>query len=106
MTTLGETCTAVLSPLDARRALGTLDGHPARPSVRLERNGSTLDITVVVGDRIIGRGALRPDAADELEGPPPWAGEVVVDACRWWCTSPRGSGVLTFANPRTPSGGA
>ncbi|HLB97592.1 MAG TPA: hypothetical protein VJK90_08015, partial [Acetobacteraceae bacterium] len=100
------TCTAALNPLDARRAVGTLSGHPARPTVRLERIGDVLDILVLVGDRPIGHGALRPDAGDYLEGLPPWAGEVLVDGCKWWCTSPRGSGILTFANPRTPSGGA
>jgi hypothetical protein len=99
MSGLSERCTATLHPSEPGEAEGILADHPAGPAVHSTRSGDRLHLRFLLGERIIGAGVL---VLDLMGDPPSWAGEVTLDGCRWWATSPLGTGILTFTAPRGP----
>jgi hypothetical protein len=101
MPATADTCSARLRPVGLRAGTGLLVGYPgaSTPMVRSLRDGDSLRLEIRRDGRIIGGGVLVIDA---LADAPTWAGEVTIDACRWWASSARGSGVISFQNPRRP----
>ena len=94
-----ETCSVELHPIGSGRAEGDLVGHPARPALRTRLDADVLAVEIVSGGRTIGTGKLT---IDHLAEPPVWNGEVTIDGCRWWASSPVGCGVITLSSPRRP----
>lgn len=94
-----EICTAALQATSRGAAVGILSGYPGTPMVRTLRAGDSLTVEIHSDGRTIGRGSL---ALDPIAEPSRWSGEIEISGCRWWCSSERGSGTLTFQSPRRP----
>jgi len=94
-----ESCSATLVRTGPRQAEGELLGHPVRPALRTRLDADVLAVEIVSGGRTIGTGKLT---IDHLAEPPVWNGEVTIDGCRWWASSPVGCGVITLSSPRRP----
>ena len=94
-----DACTATLRQSGPRQSEGPLEGHPARPMVQTWRDGTRLAVKVLVASREIGAGTLELHQRD-LDDPGEWAGEIAIDACRWWATMRRGSGKMSLRAPR------
>jgi hypothetical protein len=94
---LPDTCTARLHATGIDAAAGILIGHPAPLHVLTRREHDRLVVRLLLATWDVGGGELLLNHDGD---PPTWRGDVTISGCRWRCTSPRGSGVITFSVPQ------
>jgi hypothetical protein len=93
---LPDSCTARLHATGNGEAAGIVNGHPAPLHMLTRREHHRLVVRVFLGTWDVGGGELLLDHATD---PPAWHGSVTISGCRWRCTSPRGSGLITLSVP-------